>query len=220
MFEVTAGEPFELELWACQVNRSDSGLTCVYADVGYEPEKLGFVSQTPDLRFAQPLFQEVDGSAPGLIAGLGGCTLERPLSETNGLTIKWVRVAQVTLKAWPVPCAGRDCPPITTWITLGPAAGESAAYGEGKVDCSAILYGSLELRVHAGVPPDIDQDGDVDLADLGSLQQCASGPSIALVAGCDRMDLDADGDVDQNDFGVFQRCFSGANKPADPSCSN
>ncbi|HOW73788.1 MAG TPA: hypothetical protein PKY77_24565 [Phycisphaerae bacterium] len=81
-------------------------------------------------------------------------------------------------------------------------------------------------------PADFDADEDVDIADFGRFQVCATGPAVpynpaALPPGC-KMPLDADGhiaadfdkdgDVDADDFGVFQRCYNGQNRPAGTRC--
>jgi hypothetical protein len=70
------------------------------------------------------------------------------------------------------------------------------------------------------VPGDFDRDGDVDAADFGPFNACASGPGVPYSEGCGGKSLDGDGDVDQSDFGLFQRCLSGANAPADANCAN
>ena len=81
-------------------------------------------------------------------------------------------------------------------------------------------------------PADFDADEDVDVADFGRFQACATGPAVpynptALPSGCRlpvgangriAADFDKDGDVDADDFGVFQRCYSGANHPANTRC--
>ncbi|HOW73835.1 MAG TPA: autotransporter-associated beta strand repeat-containing protein [Phycisphaerae bacterium] len=70
------------------------------------------------------------------------------------------------------------------------------------------------------IPPDFDQDGDVDSSNLAAFEGCASGPAIPHTGDCGKADFDGDNDVDQVDFGIFQRCWSGGNKPADPNCAN
>jgi uncharacterized protein (TIGR03790 family) len=58
---------------------------------------------------------------------------------------------------------------------------------------------------------DLDDDGDVDLADYIVFAQCVNGPNATVPpAGCtatqfDDADLDADQDVDEADFAMFQR---------------
>jgi len=69
------------------------------------------------------------------------------------------------------------------------------------------------------VPGDRDGDGDVDLADLGDLETCTSGPNMEAAPACATLDFDSDGDVDQSDFGTFQRCYSGEGNPANPNCA-
>lgn len=69
------------------------------------------------------------------------------------------------------------------------------------------------------VPGDFDGDCDIDQDDLGLLTDCAQGPAVPYLPGCEDRDLDLDGDVDQVDFGMLQRCHSGPGRPADPTCA-
>jgi hypothetical protein len=74
-------------------------------------------------------------------------------------------------------------------------------------------------RVHhiVVVSGDMDEDGDVDLADYGSFLSCYNGPGNPPgQAGCEAADFDEDGDVDLTDYGVFLGCYNGPNKP--PAC--
>jgi len=69
------------------------------------------------------------------------------------------------------------------------------------------------------VPPDFDEDGDVDLADFGMLQVCFSGPGTPQNdPACAHARLDGDSDVDQDDLALFMDCFEGADIPSDPDC--
>ncbi|MCB9866527.1 MAG: family 16 glycosylhydrolase [Phycisphaerales bacterium] len=60
-------------------------------------------------------------------------------------------------------------------------------------------------------PHDLDQDGDVDLADFALLGGCLAGPNVSTPpAGCpqalfDVSDLDGDADMDLQDYANFQR---------------
>jgi len=74
----------------------------------------------------------------------------------------------------------------------------------------------------AGVPGDLDRDGDVDAWDFALWHPCMTAPGVPHngSANCVRADHDRDGDVDQLDFGVFQRCLSGPLIPANPACAN
>ena len=47
---------------------------------------------------------------------------------------------------------------------------------------------------------DLDTDGDVDLADMMSFQQCFSGSGHGPHPDCFEADVDNDGDVDLSDF--------------------
>jgi hypothetical protein len=81
--------------------------------------------------------------------------------------------------------------------------------------------GELIQRLRRAVPPDLDGDGDVDLADAGLLANCMSGAGIFVDRSpCNEADLDGDNDVDQSDFGLFQRCLSGSGVGATPYCAN
>ncbi len=76
------------------------------------------------------------------------------------------------------------------------------------------------LSAIAAVPGDFDGDGDVDTFDEIDFQDCRSGPTVPVAAGCEYADLDGDDDADHDDFGILQRCISGVGVPADPICAN
>ena len=61
-------------------------------------------------------------------------------------------------------------------------------------------------------PGDFDRDGDVDLADLMTLQSCVTdlGEPLADDPACHEADLDFDRDVDLADLVAFQAHFTGA----------
>ena len=68
------------------------------------------------------------------------------------------------------------------------------------------------------VRPDLDSDGDADVADFGLFQTCFNGPNRPPARGnCGRADFDDDGDADVADFSIFQRCFNGPARP--PGCT-
>jgi hypothetical protein len=81
---------------------------------------------------------------------------------------------------------------------------------------------TINVTLSVFVPPDFDQDGDVDLNDYGFFQSCFNGPSrpAMLPDVCDPADIDGDGDVDLSDFNRLQRCFSGPGRPTDPVCAD
>ncbi|MBN1490732.1 MAG: phosphodiester glycosidase family protein [Phycisphaerae bacterium] len=67
-------------------------------------------------------------------------------------------------------------------------------------------------------PPDLDEDGDVDLADFSTFDACFNGPNRSPVyPSCIFPDFDGDADVDLADFGFFQACFNGPNRS--PACN-
>jgi hypothetical protein len=69
-------------------------------------------------------------------------------------------------------------------------------------------------------PPDLDDDGDVDLSDYGDFLSCYNGPNLPPpVPACDVADFDFDGDVDLTDYGTFLACYNGPAAPAPPGCA-
>ena len=79
----------------------------------------------------------------------------------------------------------------------------------GTVDRGAYEYNPL--------PGDIDQDGDVDLADHAAFAECMRGPNLVpnptpppSAGEClEAFDFNLDNDVDLADFAVFQEAFTG-----------
>lgn len=77
----------------------------------------------------------------------------------------------------------------------------------------------VDIGAYEFNPPasDFDRDGDVDLVDFKTFQDCFNGPNRAYRAeGCAAPDFDADEDVDLVDFKAFQDCFNGPNRS--PMC--
>lgn len=64
------------------------------------------------------------------------------------------------------------------------------------------VYGVLQ-------PGDIDDDGDVDFADLTLLVGCMTGPAVEVGPGCFASDLDLNAIVDLRDYAKFQAAFTG-----------
>ena len=63
---------------------------------------------------------------------------------------------------------------------------------------------SLGLTALSG---DVDNDGDVDLADFEAMAGCLSGPETAASPECEAADLDGDADIDLADAAIFQDAF-------------
>ncbi len=71
---------------------------------------------------------------------------------------------------------------------------------------------TITVFVHSSC--DHDSDGDVDLADFGSLQRCFSGSGAQAAGPCtDLFDDDADGDLDLTDLAVFVSNITGPQMP-------
>ena len=58
-------------------------------------------------------------------------------------------------------------------------------------------------------PADIDNDGDVDLADFAVLQHCFTGSGGGVPSGCAVANLDGDADIDLSDYELFQNGCTG-----------
>lgn len=109
-------------------------------------------------------------------------------------------------------------------LTAGTVQGEfDAVTGPGQY---SVTYNptNVTITVDASpceglVGPDLDQDCDVDIDDVDAFEECASGPEVPHLPGCDVADFDGDGDTDQEDAAVMQRCFSGPGIVADLACA-
>ena len=104
---------------------------------------------------------------------------------------------------------------------IGFALAASDVNGDGLDE---ILFGTPFNNSNRGtayvfthVSGDADHDGDHDLLDFASFQNCFAGESAGPLAGpCVLFDFDLDEDVDLADFGTFLACFNGPNRP--PAC--
>lgn len=132
------------------------------------------------------------------------------------------------------------------WLSISPSGGTSACGGRPititydtvflppgrheatiRVEATGIAGSPQDVLVAvtvAGIPGDLDGDGDVDLEDFGTFQTCLSGPGIVQTnPACVAARLEGgDLDVDQNDVAKFIACLarSGPNIPADPTCAD
>jgi len=82
----------------------------------------------------------------------------------------------------------------------------------GQPDAGVLTGGNFELTGgfwFGLAPTDCNDDGGVDLADYDAFEQCLSGPSGGVPAGCACYDVDQSGDVDLVDFAVSQAEFTG-----------
>jgi len=77
--------------------------------------------------------------------------------------------------------------------------------GVATVDIGAYEYQPPPL------PGDLDDDGDVDLADCLLWVDCLTGPGVPVGEGCGLADLDVDGDVDLGDYGILSSLIEGQN---------
>lgn len=219
LLRVRSGELFFLELWARDETKANTGLTCVYADMLYDPELVRILNIIPEQRFDTEPFAGGQDNGVGRVDELGGCYLPKPNDPKAGQKPEWARVVRVLVRATLLPCSGPGCQPASAHFSLAQAAGESSAYGQGKVPSGNIFYGKLEVRISPLARPDLDQDGDVDLDDLAFFETCATGPAIPIEQSwCRAADFDNDLDIDQSDFGVLQGCFTGRGISADPAC--
>ena len=94
-------------------------------------------------------------------------------------------------------------------VDFDPTAAEDWHTAAGEFD----LFVTKWAGAGPGLPGDLDDDGDVDLADFELFTACAAGPGEGNPGGaCDPTtftfaDHDADGDVDHFDFAALQTYF-------------
>jgi hypothetical protein len=106
------------------------------------------------------------------------------------------------------------------------AAQPTYAFGDLDADQDVDAQDEAILLANAGYrmaccseAPDLDQDCDVDAADLLLFQGCALGAAVPTGdPACAAADADHDQDVDAVDFAAFQRCLSGQNVRPRPGC--
>jgi hypothetical protein len=80
-----------------------------------------------------------------------------------------------------------------------------------RADGSGLFYAEEHFYLQAVTKPgDLDEDGDVDLADFAAWIPCLTGPDVVPSPGCEAADLDGDNDVDSADFAAFQEAFTGS----------
>ncbi len=77
----------------------------------------------------------------------------------------------------------------------------------------ALAFRNLIIDEAAGLPADLDGDGDVDDADFGLFFAAFTGPG-AGPSTTPEADLDGDNDVDDADFGLAFAAFTGPNAAA------
>lgn len=116
---------------------------------------------------------------------------------------------------------------VTAWGANGVANEGNTLLNPGGLDWTqnffeAAVFDNVVVDGTRGpVPPDFNDDGLVDGADLILWSSCVTGPEILLVdptSLCEDADVDADGDVDQTDYSYLQRCYTGPAGPIDPLC--
>jgi hypothetical protein len=113
-------------------------------------------------------------------------------------------------------CDPNACDPATL---TGPAYYQDAGASiPAEVNGFSFMYMTDHSNAPGFVPPDLNQDGDVDGGDFALFGQCFAGsgnpPAGSCPSGVDA-DFDNDTDVDGADFALFGQCFGGAgNLPA------
>lgn len=165
------------------------------AQCGYEPPPVADFSATPQSGRAPLAVQFADLSS-------GGVT-QRQWDFGDG-------------------ASGTQAAPLHVYPSPGVYTVTLTATGPGGSDSEIKANYITVLRPR--VPGDLDDDNDVDGADVAVFSRCMTGAGIVAVPeGCGGQatniaDLDGDGDADQDDFGIMQRCISGSYLPVDPAC--
>jgi len=112
-----------------------------------------------------------------------------------------------------MPCSllpGRTC--VSCWDCTVVESGATLVTGVHTVYFQSLtLDGGVDdtdnLVAIVTSDPDINGDGQVDLADYAELESCLTGPGGGITQTCPAADLDFDDDVDLADFGKFQHSF-------------
>ncbi len=133
-----------------------------------------------------------------------------------------VNVASSAFSSTSTPVYLLKFPPATVPPCLDPNDADGDGVPDDCDQCPDTIAGvSVDLFgcPTPALPPDLDRDGDVDLADYGLLQACYSGAGAPQNdPACQFARLDLDSDVDAADADILITCMSGKNVPADPGC--
>ena len=200
---VEAGMAFVLEVWAQSTDATGSGLACVFVDVEFEPTTMAATGAPTAGSLVETFAQGRVDNESGRLDNLGGC-IEVGTEARVGLAPGWVRVASTPMVMLSEPAPGEA---IRVTDSGTPGLGVSLL-GAGLVSPGAVDFGRLALRT--AIPGDLDQDGDVDLADFLAFTRCFSGPGLTAEEACRRADLDGDSDVDLADLIQFQAHLNGS----------
>lgn len=74
--------------------------------------------------------------------------------------------------------------------------------------CGTVVSSTATVNV-TGCPGDCNDDGQVTIADFGTINGCMSGPGVQTANGCECFDYEGNGDVSLSDFARFQRAVTG-----------
>lgn len=149
----------------------------------------------------------------------GNATFKVYAAGYGTLSYQWKRNGQ-NVTDGPAPGGGSFSGTATPTLTLTGMQQSDGGIYTCLVSNTCDALSSNGALLGTTVPPDFDEDGDVDGDDLDLFESCALGPGVPLATGCEDRDFDSDGDADQSDFGVFQLCLTGPDIPADPACVN
>ena len=95
-------------------------------------------------------------------------------------------------------------------VSVGPGRLRFGIFAVGAVLPDQLKLGDASVAIGQRLRGDLDEDGDVDLADFSEFQRCFTGPGAStLPDDCEPADLDNDGDVDVPDFHIFALNFTG-----------
>lgn len=110
-------------------------------------------------------------------------------------------------------CDPNNCSPA---VITGPLyLQDSGLTVGGVVNGFRFMYASDHAVGASFVPPDLDQDGDVDLTDFALFASCFGQ---SAVGPCAPMDFDTSGTVTGADFAIFGQCFGGSLSPPAGGC--
>ncbi|MGB0715393.1 MAG: hypothetical protein ACPGXK_05915 [Phycisphaerae bacterium] len=192
-------------------------------------EQLVFMFGTPDLA----IYQELDATFEqgrsytlrvGVRGGSGGMPIDAPLEVSLYFRNEFDEITTVAATTFLNDTLGSPTALLDVEVELDTVAPDAPWAGESigilirplveldEIELQGGTWGidnvRLEAQPDAIIIGDTDQDGDVDLIDYASWQDCLYGPDILIVGSCENRDFNDDQSVDLYDYAIFQSALT------------